>query len=37
VKDIMEDVIDEKLDSRQFPLIGGQRNPATSYAVQSSR
>ncbi|CAF4810661.1 unnamed protein product [Rotaria sp. Silwood1] len=37
VKDIMEDVIDDKLDSRQFPSIGGQRNLATSYAVQSSR
>ncbi|CAF2351044.1 unnamed protein product [Rotaria sp. Silwood2] len=37
VKDIMEDVIDDKLDSRLFPSIGGQRNPATSYAVQSSR
>ncbi|CAF3479054.1 unnamed protein product [Rotaria sp. Silwood1] len=29
-----QDVIDDKLDSRQFPSIGGQRNLATSYAVQ---
>ncbi|CAF0736948.1 unnamed protein product [Rotaria sordida] len=37
VKDIMEDVIDEKLDSRQFPSIGGQRNAAAAYNVQSTR
>ncbi|UJR27725.1 hypothetical protein I4U23_009002 [Adineta vaga] len=37
VKDIMEDVIDEKLDSRQFPSVSGQRNPALSYSAQSSR
>jgi syntaxin-binding protein 1 len=37
VKDIMEDIIDEKLDSRQFPALGGQRNIAASYAAQSSR
>jgi len=37
VKDIMEDVIDDKLDSRQFPSIGGQRNVGANYAAQSSR
>jgi syntaxin-binding protein 1 len=37
VKDIMEDVIDEKLDPRQFPAIGGQRNIGTNYSAQSSR
>ncbi|CAF0954834.1 unnamed protein product [Adineta steineri] len=37
VKDIMEDIIDEKLDSRQFPLIGGLRNVSANYSAQSSR
>jgi hypothetical protein len=29
-----QDIIDDRLDTRQFPSVGGQRNPATSYAVQ---
>ncbi|CAF0808082.1 unnamed protein product [Adineta ricciae] len=37
IKDIMEDIIDDKLDSRQFPLIGGQRNIGANYSAQSSR
>ncbi|CAF0986361.1 unnamed protein product [Rotaria sordida] len=37
VKDIMEDIIDDKLDQRQFPSVGGQRNVAANYAAQSSR
>jgi len=37
VKDIMEDVIEDRLDSRQFPSVGGQKNPAASFAVQSAR
>ncbi|CAM2714319.1 unnamed protein product [Rotaria socialis] len=37
VKDIMEDIIDDKLDQRQFPSVGGQRNIASNYAAQSSR
>jgi hypothetical protein len=30
----LKDVIDEKLDPRLFPSIGGVKNPGTSYAVQ---
>jgi len=37
IKDIMEDIIDEKLDTRLFPSLGGQRNTGANYAPQSSR
>jgi len=37
VKDIMEDVIDDKLDIRQFPSIGAQRNISANFPAQSSR
>lgn len=37
VKDIMEDIIDEKLDLRQFPISGGQRTFEGNSAAQSSR
>ncbi|CAF3083983.1 unnamed protein product [Rotaria socialis] len=37
VKDILEDIIDDKLDSRQFPSIGGQKTLPTAPIVQSSR
>ncbi|CAF1129741.1 unnamed protein product [Adineta ricciae] len=37
VKDIMEDVIEDKLDIRQFPSISAQRNPTAPYSAQSSR
>ncbi len=30
----LKDLIDDKLDPRQFPSLGGQRNAAASYAVQ---
>jgi hypothetical protein len=30
----IKDVIDDKLDPRQFPSIGGLRNPGAAYAVQ---
>ncbi len=30
----LKDVIDEKLDPRQFPAIGGQRNIGTNYSAQ---
>jgi len=33
----MEDVIDDRLDTRQFPSVGGLKNSATSFAVQSAR
>ena len=29
-----QDIIDDKLDLRQFPSVGGQRNAASAYAVQ---
>ena len=29
-----KDIIDDRLDTRQFPAVGGQRNPAASFAVQ---
>lgn len=31
---IIKDVIDDKLDTRQFPAVGGQKNLASSIAVQ---
>ncbi|CAF0727154.1 unnamed protein product [Didymodactylos carnosus] len=37
VKDIMEDVIDEKLDLRSFPSLGQQRNISSNFPAQSSR
>jgi hypothetical protein len=30
----LKDIVDEKLDTRQFPLIGGQRNIAANYSAQ---
>jgi hypothetical protein len=30
----LKDIIDDKLDPRQFPAIGGQRNIGANYAAQ---
>lgn len=37
VKDIMEDIVDEKLDSRQFPPINSQRTTTINPTAQSTR
>ncbi|CAF3871571.1 unnamed protein product [Rotaria sp. Silwood1] len=37
VKDIMEDIIDERLDQRQFPSVGGQRSIVPNNSATSSR
>ncbi|CAF1228977.1 unnamed protein product [Rotaria magnacalcarata] len=37
VKDILEDIIDDKLDSRQFPSIGGQKTLPIAPTLQSTR
>jgi hypothetical protein len=34
IKFYLKDVIDEKLDSRLFPSIGGLRSSGTSYTAQ---
>ena len=31
---LVKDIIDDKLDLRQFPSVGGQRNIGANYAAQ---